>query len=168
MDPERTLIVLRHAQAAGEPGVADRQRPLTAAGRSDASAAGRWLLAEGLVPDRVLCSAARRARQTWQQVSAALGVVGERALVSFEPRVYEAGAAGLLDLTQECPGETGVLLVVGHNPAVHRLAVNLTGRPDLAFPAGSLAVIGISGSWRDAGPGTAELLKFWRPPPGQA
>src|SRR5262249_53995017 len=72
-DTARTLLVLRHAKAAGEPGVNDVQRPLTGRGRRNAGEAGRWLLAQGLSPDRVVCSTAQRARETWALVSAALG-----------------------------------------------------------------------------------------------
>ena len=62
----RELILLRHAHA--EPaaaGQADIDRPLSAQGLAEAEAAGRWLAAQGLVPDRVLCSPARRARESW-------------------------------------------------------------------------------------------------------
>ena len=166
MEPERTLLVMRHAQAGGQPGVADEQRPLTSGGQAAAASAGRWLLSEGLIPGLVLCSTAHRTRQTWQQVSAALGPAGGQAQVSFERRVYEAGAEGLLDLVRECPGEVETLLLVGHNPAVHQLASGLTERHDLGFPAGALAVAGLRGSWATAAPGAAALVKFWRPPGG--
>ncbi|HEY7430652.1 MAG TPA: histidine phosphatase family protein [Streptosporangiaceae bacterium] len=164
MARERTLLVMRHAQAGGQPGVSDVQRPLTGGGQADAASAGRWLLSEGLIPGQVLCSTARRARQTWQQVSAALGAMAGQARVSFERRVYQAGAEDLLDLVRGCPGEVSVLLLVGHNPAVHRLASGLTERHDLGFPAGALAVVGLAGSWAGAAPGAGTLVKFWRPP----
>src|SRR5262249_55918633 len=136
MGTERTLLVLRHAKAAGEPGVNDIERPLTGGGRRDASAAGRWLLSRGITPDRGLCSAARRARQTWEQISAALGAAAPGSdAVSFEQRLYEAGAQDLLDLINEQPGEARTLLTVGHNPASGQLAALLTGRVDIMFPA---------------------------------
>lgn len=166
MEHERTLLVMRHAQAGGQPGVADEQRPLTRAGHADAASAGRWLLSEGLIPGQVLCSTARRTRQTWQQVSGALGTVAGQLNVSFEQRVYQAGAEELLDLVRECPGGVNVLLLIGHNPAVHRLASGLTERRDLSFPAGALAVAALPGSWADAAPGAGTLLTFWRPPGG--
>ncbi len=67
------LIVMRHAKAGELPGGPDVERALTERGRRDAAAAGRWLRASGFVPEAVICSAARRTRQTWQQVSAELG-----------------------------------------------------------------------------------------------
>jgi phosphohistidine phosphatase len=160
----RTLLVLRHAKAAGEPGVNDIERPLTDAGRRDAAAAGRWLLDRGITPDWVLCSSARRTRQTWQQIGAVLGETapGQDA-VSFGQRLYDAGAQDLLDLVNEQPGEARTLLTVGHNPASGQLVALLTGRPGIAFPACALAVIRVGESWAAVAPGGGELTALWTP-----
>ena len=156
--------MLRHAEAAGEPGVNDVERPLTAGGRRDATAAGRWLLARGVTPDLVLCSSARRARQTWERLRAALGgsAPGSDA-VCFERRLYDAGAQDLLDLVSEQPGDAHTLLTVGHNPASGQLVAWLTGRSDIAFPACALAVVGLGESWAAAAPGGGELADLWVP-----
>ena len=140
MGTGHTLLVLRHAKAAGEPGVNDIERPLTAGGRRDASAAGRWLLSRGITPDWVLCSSARRTRQTWEEIGAVLAEAapGQDA-VSFGQRLYDAGAQDLLDLVNEQPSESRTLLTVGHNPASGQLVAMLTGRSDIAFPACALA-----------------------------
>ena len=164
MGSGHTLLVLRHAKAAGEPGVNDIERPLTSRGRRDAGAAGQWLLARDITPDLVLCSSARRASQTWAQVSAALGAAapGENA-VSFEARVYDAGTQDLLDLVNEQPDEAHTVLTVGHNPASLYLVAWLTGRSDIAFPACALAVVGLGESWAAAAPGGGELADLWTP-----
>ncbi|WP_230211275.1 SixA phosphatase family protein [Streptomyces kaniharaensis] len=70
--PHRTLIVLRHAKSAWPPDVPDWERPLGPRGRRDAPEAGRWLRRRGLVPDTVVCSPARRARETWELAGAEL------------------------------------------------------------------------------------------------
>jgi phosphohistidine phosphatase len=164
MSSGRTLLVLRHAKAAGEPGVNDIERPLTGGGRRDASAVGRWLLSRGITPDWVLCSSARRTRQTWQQMRAALGKAapGDDAVI-FEPRVYDAGAQDLLDLVNEQPNEAHTLLTVGHNPASGQLVAVLTRRLDIAFPACALAVIRVGESWAAVAPGGGELADLWIP-----
>jgi phosphohistidine phosphatase len=164
-DYTHTLLVLRHAKAAGEPGVNDLQRPLTAAGRRNAGAAGRWLLAQGIIPDRVLCSPAQRTRQTWARLSAELGTKADHGTVTFDQRVYDAGAQALLYLVAEQPDEAGVVLTVGHNPASHQLAAELTGRRDIRFPPAALAVIKLTGSWADTAPGDGELAALWTPGP---
>jgi phosphohistidine phosphatase len=159
-----TLLVMRHAKAAGEPGVNDLQRPLTPRGRRDADAAGRWLAAQGIVPDRVICSPAQRTRETWARLATALGAAApDRSVVSFDQRVYDAGAQSLFYLVAEQPGEAATVLTVGHNPASHELVAELTGRRDFAFPACALAVIGVAADWPDTAPGTGELTALWTP-----
>jgi len=164
MGTGRALLVLRHAKAAGEPGVNDIERPLTAGGRRDASAAGRWLLSRGITPDLVLCSPARRARQTWEQIRAALreAAPGQDA-VSFGQRLYDAGAQDLLDLVNEQPDEARTLLTIGHNPASGQLVAMLTRRLDIAFPACALAVVRVGESWAAVAPGGGELADRWTP-----
>jgi phosphohistidine phosphatase len=159
----RTLLVLRHAKAAGEPGVNDLQRPLTGGGRRNAGAAGRWLLAQGIVPDRVLCSSSQRTRETWERCRAALGPAAQRSSVTFDRRVYDAGAQALLYLVNEQPDEAAIVMTVGHNPASHQLVAELTGRLDIAFPSCALAVIQIGANWADVAPGDGELAGFWSP-----
>jgi phosphohistidine phosphatase len=61
----RTLLLLRHAKSAW-PDVPDQDRPLAARGRRDAPVMGHWLRTAGYLPDRVECSTALRASQTWQ------------------------------------------------------------------------------------------------------
>jgi phosphohistidine phosphatase len=158
----RILAVLRHAKAEHDPALADADRALTKRGRRDAAACGEWLRAAALVPDLVLCSTSLRTRQTWEQVSAALGPAGERAQVSFESRLYDTTTA-LLDIVRENPDAAGTVLMVGHNPDSHQLVVDLTGQRDLAFPTTALAVIRLRGSWRGAAPGSGELSKMWTP-----
>jgi phosphohistidine phosphatase len=164
MATARTLLVLRHAKAAGEPGVNDEQRPLTGRGRRDASSVGQWLLAEGIIPDRVLCSTSQRTRQTWDRMSEALGGAAPAPeAVGFERDIYDAGVQDLLGLIAIQPDEAGVLLTIGHNPASHQLAADLTGRHDFGFPTCALAVIGFGGRWVDAVPGSGDLTALWTP-----
>ena len=95
----RTLILLRHAHA--EPasdGQADVDRALSAEGLAEAEAAGRWLSAQGLVPDRVLCSPARRTRETLEAVLGnGVGFVEQRLVDA----IYEATAGALAELVDE-------------------------------------------------------------------
>ena len=90
----RTLVLLRHAkaEAAGSDAPDDAERPLTARGHADAAAAGAWLARHGLLPDVVICSPARRTRQTWHGVALGMtgsppegGPAGPRPAVRYEP-----------------------------------------------------------------------------------
>lgn len=163
MDTIHTLLVLRHAKAAGEPGVNDEQRPLTGRGRRNATALGQWLLAEGITPHRVLCSPSRRTRETWERVSVALGATLPGEDVSFDRRIYDGGAGDLLDLVREQPDDAGVVMTVGHNPASHQLVVDLSGRSDFPFPTSALAIIRLTTSWAETVPGGGDLTALWTP-----
>jgi len=160
----RALLVLRHAKAAREPGMDDMRRPLTRRGHRDAAAAGQWLNAAGLTPGHVLCSPARRTRETWDEVSAALGAAGSGMRPDYDRRAYLADETELLQLVRECPDQAGTVLAVGHNPAAHQLVTGLTGRADLHFPTCALAVIKVAGSWAGLASASGELAGFWSPP----
>ncbi len=159
----RVLLVLRHSKAVHEPGLRDEDRGLTKRGLRDAKAAGETIREAGLIPDRVLCSAALRTRQTWQQVSAALGQTADQAKVSYESSLYYADADELLEAVRHGPDKAGTVLLVGHNPAAQELVVDLTGQRDLPFPTSALAVVRLPGRWADAAPDGGELARIWTP-----
>ena len=163
----RQLLLLRHAKSAWPDGVADHERPLAGRGRRDAPVIGRWLRSSGWVPDAVVCSTARRARETWQLAAAELDA-SPRA--SFDQRVYGATAAGLLDLARATAPGTRRLLIVGHDPALPEmtLALAVTGAEDagalgrvrVKFPTAAVAVLEFSGTWPHLGPQRARLRSF--------
>ena len=163
----RKLVLLRHAKS-DWPDVADHDRPLAKRGRRDAPVVGRWIGASGHAPDAVVCSTARRARETWELVSTGLAAAapGELPAVRYEPRVYEATVLGLLMLVREFDAAWRTALVVGHNPGIAELTAGLASPespPPQAFPTAAVAVLGLPGSWAEAGPGEARLLAFTVP-----
>ncbi len=157
----RQLILLRHANAepAG-PGQADLDRPLSPQGLAEAEAAGRWLAAQGLLPDRILCSPARRTRETLEAVLDISGYVEQR----LEPSIYEATPGtlvGLIDTHQDVER----LMLVGHNPGLERLVALLdSGQTGdyRGMPTSAVAVL----SWPAQAPiepGAGQLTAFWWP-----
>ncbi len=180
--PNRKLVLLRHAKSAW-PDVPDHERPLAGRGIRTAPVMGRWLRDAGLVPDQVLCSTARRARETWQFAQAGLAATPP---VSFEDRIYDATATELLALIREVPPATGTLLLIGHNPAIEDLALMLAAAPDAArpstarpgsgtassgdlermrakFPTAAIAVLQPAETWRALAQGRARLTAFVTP-----
>lgn len=163
----RKLVLLRHAKS-DWPDVADHDRPLAKRGRRDAPVVGRWIGTSGYAPDAVVCSTARRARETWELVSMGLtaAVPGVLPVVRYEARVYEATVLGLLMLVREFDAAWRTALVVGHNPGIAELTAGLASPdfpPPQAFPTAAVAVLGLPGSWAEAGPGEARLLAFTVP-----
>jgi len=163
----RRLILLRHAKS-DWPDVPDRDRPLAKRGRRDAPRIGRWLHEHGYQPDVVVCSAARRARQTWDLVAPELG--GSPA-VRFEPRAYAASALTLLYLAQELPSRYRTALLIGHNPGLSELAGHLTApaatgngpRPGIGLPTAAVAVLEFPGDWPSLTPAHARLVSLITP-----
>jgi phosphohistidine phosphatase len=166
-DTTRRLILLRHAKS-DWPDVPDRDRPLAKRGRRDAPRMGRWLREHRYQPDVVVCSAARRARQTWDLVAPELG--GSPA-VRFEPRAYAASALTLLYLVQELPSRYRTALLIAHNPGLSELASRLaapavTGngpRPAITLPTAAVAVLEFPGDWPSLTPGQTRLVSLTTP-----
>ena len=167
--PLRRLVVLRHAKSAWPEGVADHERPLGPRGRRDAPAAGRALAEADCLPDLALCSTAVRARQTWELASAQWGTP---APVRFDSRVYAAGVSDLLDVVHEVPAEAETVLLVGHNPGLEELILQLAGdgmddtldQVRTKFPTSAIAVLAWHGTaWQHLAPGTALLTEVMVP-----
>lgn len=160
---ERTLVLLRHAKAEAAIGTSDIDRPLSSRGHADAGAAGAWLGAHGYRADLVICSPARRTRQTWHAVSVALSDTasdGKAPIVRYERAAYVGGAADLLRLVREVPDDAGMVLLIAHNPTISQLSVMLD--PDVMVDSDGLRTCGIavhrlSGGWAGCGPRQAPL-----------
>lgn len=157
----RELILLRHAHAEpAAPGQDDFDRPLSLQGQAEAEAAGRWLRDHGYLPDRVVTSPARRARETTEQAMAALGYVELRQ----EKRIYDATPGMLMQVADEHRDIARVLLV-GHNPGFEQLAALMhSGQSGdhRGMPPGGIAVLTLPAN-ASIEPGIAQLSAFWWP-----
>lgn len=165
----RNLIILRHAKAAW-PDVEDRQRPLAERGQRDAPVAGRWLRdferrPDALQIDRVVCSPARRTRETWDLAAAELDKPPQPV---FDGRVYAATTAALLIVLRETPADARCLVLVGHNPGMQNLTMTLAredsgeplGRVHEKYPTSGIAVFSVDDEWRALEPGRLLLTEF--------
>jgi phosphohistidine phosphatase len=164
-DTTRRLVLLRHAKS-DWPDVPDRDRPLAKRGRRDAPRIGRWLRERGYEPDVVVCSNARRTKQTWELLAPQLG--GSPS-VRFEPRAYAASAQTLLYLARELPSRYRTALLIAHNPGTADLANSLAEPPavngefspaGLRFPTAAVAVFDFDGTWPHLSPGQARLVDY--------
>lgn len=125
----RTLMLIRHAKAARPDGrTRDHDRPLIERGRSDAPKIGAYMRRHGLLPDRVVVSPAKRTRETWALLAPAFGN-GLKA--KFDERLYDASPQTVFEIIQENATDCPALLIIGHNPSMHRLATGLIAAGDL-------------------------------------
>ncbi|MFI9831307.1 SixA phosphatase family protein [Streptomyces sp. NPDC051913] len=161
--PLRRLVVLRHAKSAWPEGVPDHRRPLAPRGRRDAPAAGRALAEADCLPDLALCSTAVRARQTWELAAAQWGTPPP---VRHDARLYGADVPELLEVVREVSAEVETLLLIGHNPGLEDLVLQLAGdglddtldTVRVKFPTSAIAVLAWRGAaWEGLAPGTALL-----------
>jgi len=157
----RELILLRHAHAeAAASGQDDIDRPLSRQGQAEAEAAGQWLKANAYLPDRVVCSSARRARETLEQVLSVIGYIEQKQ----EPRIYEATPGDLMAVADE-QKDLSRVLIVGHNPGLEQLVALISSGQSGDFRgmlAGGIAVLKLPAD-ADLEPGIAELTAFWWP-----
>jgi len=157
----KTLILLRHAKSSwANPEMGDIDRPLNKRGKRAASLLGDWIRAEGLLPDEVLCSPARRTRETY-----------ERLALAPEPTlrddIYEAPPGALMSAVQEAAGNT--VLLVGHNPGIGTLAQILAEKTPAHprfddYPTGALTVLRFDlEDWQELQPGSGDVTAFLTP-----
>ena len=167
----KVLLLMRHAKSSwDDPALDDFDRPLGARGRKAARRMGGYIERSGLAPDLVVCSAARRAQETWKLARESID--GE--IRSSAARdLYLASSDRLLRAVRRVPDGVGRLLVIAHNPGIQELAVRLgtdadDGRADgpsgemrAKFPTAALAVLSIDArSWSEAARGRARLVDF--------
>lgn len=164
------LCLLRHGKSDWDiPGQGDRERRLSARGRSVAPRIGAWMLAQGLAPDLVLCSSAVRTRETLKLLPEALTASAE---ILIENDLYLAASTQLLERLHTVPEARRIVLVIGHNPGLHALALDLVGkgsREDIAalgrkLPTASLAVIDFqAAAWTEVHTGKGTLAVYMTP-----
>ena len=162
-----SLMLLRHAKSDwSDPGLADFDRPLNKRGRRAAPLIGRYLRKQDLLPDLVLCSSARRARQTWDGVA---GELKAEVPVRYLRSLYLAPPSRLLATLQRQPKTIERLMMIGHNPGMENLAAHLAAggsaelraRMQEKFPTAALAVFGFEAKvWSGVATGGGELLRF--------
>jgi phosphohistidine phosphatase len=160
----RRLFFLRHARAGwGTAETQDFDRPLEPDGEAGAVRIGAYMQGHGLCPGQVLCSPARRARETWRHVAAALV---DAPPACYRDALYEATPEALIALIRALPDDALSVMIVGHNPSLASCASRLA-RPiaDEArrsrlrgFPTAALAVIAFdTDGWAKAGDRTGQL-----------
>jgi phosphohistidine phosphatase len=158
---ERRLYLVRHAKSSWKKrGLTDHDRPLAPRGRRAAKAMGRYLREQGIEPELVLCSSATRARETLERMNT-------RGKLRIEADLYGAEASTLVARLHEVTAAVRSVMVIGHNPGLHDLALILA-RDGAAvrekFPTGALATLTFRGAgWDALDRGGAELTDFIRP-----
>ncbi len=168
----KLLHLLRHAKSDWtDTDLSDHQRPLSKRGVSATKAMGEALAAEAFQVDAVFCSTARRAKDTIARIGRHL----RKMPTSYHDGLYMAPPEDLLSFIHDAPESAQSVMLVGHNPATHDLALTLIGRAGpgcrkalaqlrVKYPTGALCSIKFNvKQWRDIAPGGGTLTRFLRP-----
>ena len=163
-----TLHLLRHAKSAANEGVEDHERGLTRRGVQAARLVGRTLPAATGELDLVLCSTALRTRATMDLVLAGYAV---RPQVLIEKGLYLANGDKLLARLRRLSEKDRSVLVIGHNPGLHELALALAAAASPAyaalasgkFPTAARASFSIETGWAALGSARHRLVGYVTP-----
>jgi phosphohistidine phosphatase len=165
----KTLTLLRHAKSSGsDPTPRDFDRPINGRGRRAAARMGEWLAGDDLPIDLIIASPALRVQQTLAGVLTAAKLSID---ARFEPRIYLASAATLLELIQGIEATAKHVLMMGHNPGLEDLVLLLSpeggalrAEAELKYPTATLARLEFEiNDWAQATEAMARLTEFVRP-----
>ena len=167
MPATRQLFVLRHAKSSWDnPGLDDRERPLAPRGQRACEVMAEHLRVTAIEPELVLCSSARRTRETLAGVAPA----GQHVI---ESELYSASAGDLVERLRRVPDDVASVMLIGHNTAVQMLVLRLARREadaaddraavERKFPTAALATLTFDCGWSELGPGSGRLKAFMTP-----
>jgi phosphohistidine phosphatase len=168
----RQLLLLRHAKSSwDDPRLSDHARPLNARGRRAAMGMGTAMRDLGLAPDIVLVSSARRTLQTLEAISPLDGTP----LIEPMDDLYLTTWTSLLDVLRGVRETARSVLLIGHNPGLHDLAMALAGAAAMAgdgplvrrlaagYPTGTLTEFAVALPWRQLEAGGGRLMRVLSP-----
>jgi phosphohistidine phosphatase SixA/predicted ArsR family transcriptional regulator len=158
----KTLLVLRHAKSSWkDTNIPDHDRPLNKRGKQDAPRMGLLLRSEDLLPDLIVSSTAKRARDTVKYVAEESGYGGD---ILWSESLYAAEPQAYIETLRNLPAGFERVMVVGHNPGLEELIAMLTDEWE-PMPTAALAEITLQiDNWSDIGyEPVGKLVKVWRP-----
>jgi phosphohistidine phosphatase len=157
----KTLLLLRHAKSSWkDENIKDFDRPLNQRGFKAATQIGRLVRKRKLKPDLVLSSPAERARQTAHLMLESARLNTE---LRYDQRIYEAGAARLLEIVSQIDDGVESAMLIGHNPGMEELLKILTGQ-DHHLSTATLASIELDfEKWNKVRGGTGRLEWLTKP-----
>jgi phosphohistidine phosphatase len=156
------LLILRHAKSSWkDASLADHDRPLKKRGRRDAPRMGRWLREQDLLPDLILTSTAKRARETTRLATEAAAYAGS---IRAARALYHAEPEEIVSVLRTVEEPIERVMIVGHNPGLEMLLEALVDAWH-RLPTATLAQVRLPiPRWRALTLSThGELVGVWRP-----
>ncbi len=156
----KQLILMRHGKSDWTKALADYQRPIKKRGFQESARVGLWLREQGLVPELLMSSPARRARDTAETVASNMDYSEEN--IFWNESVYMADVSELLDAIATTPEECTSLMIIGHNPGLEDLLFYLCEELDIpedgkVMPTATVAVLETDMDWANLEHGSCKL-----------
>jgi phosphohistidine phosphatase len=159
----KQLLVLRHGKSSWADQYSDDwERPLTDRGVRDAARVGGFLKRQSLLPDAIITSDAVRAFATAQGAAEAAGFSGK---VLRASQLYHATPDAAIEVIRAtAPADAERIMIVGHNPGLEELVMQLTGAR-VGLSTATLVHIELAiAAWNAIElSGDAVLLDSWHP-----
>jgi phosphohistidine phosphatase len=136
----KVLYLVRHAKSSwADPDQADFDRPLNSRGKKDAKFMGNKLAEQGVLPDLIICSPAKRTKKTFKKIAKRVGYDKER--VVYDERIYEASPEILLDILAMQNTKSEDIMLIGHNPGLTYLTNDLCSADIANLPTTGIVCI---------------------------
>lgn len=160
----RTLYLIRHAKSSwGNPGLRDFDRPLNDRGLHDGPKMAQLLVKEGIKPDLIVSSPAKRAFTTAVFFAEAFQMAPSE--IQKEPGIYEAHPSEILRLVADLPTDKTTVFLFGHNPTFTEVA-NLFADNDYIENVPTCGIVKISSTatdWRSMYEGNSRITACYFP-----
>ncbi len=164
----KTILILRHAKSDwGDPSLVDFERPLAKRGLKDAPRMGAVLAQFEAVPDLILSSPAKRAKQTAELVAKNCGY---KKSIRWQEDFYGADSDELIGTLRNLPERVERVMLVGHNPTLEETVAALLAGDEadgwgvtmsIRMPTAALVCLDVDiVDWAMLEPGEATLRWF--------
>ena len=159
--PMKTVFLVRHAKSSWkDSSQKDFERPLNKRGKRDAPFMGKKLRERRVMPDLILSSPAKRAKQTAVAIAEEIGYHAKK--IRYDDRMYHSGARALLEIVRSQDDGHGTVMLFAHNPDLDDLAEMLL-KQDPVYTIPTTGVYGIRfavSSWKNVREGKGETVFF--------
>ncbi len=158
----KEIYVLRHAKSSWDnSNLSDFERPLADRGISDAKKMSKFLKNMNIKTDKVLCSNAIRAKETFDLTADGFNFEIDKA--TYSDKLYFGDTTTIIQDLKELDESLNNILIVGHNPTLHYLVEILTNESINRFTTCNLATISHDGEWVSLNSQQCSLKSLIRP-----
>lgn len=158
----KTLLLMRHAKSSwGNSSLSDHDRPLNQRGERACRLMGSFLSEQNLIPDKIICSTAVRAKKTVEGLVETLPFAND---IDYRRDLYHADVDILLEELQTLPDDIEIVMLVGHNPGMDEFLDVICDEQD-HMPTAAIAEIEFDiQNWHRLRANSPAILKnLWKP-----